>query len=907
MITIIQQKDKMATIQVLGCLIKQPMLLLDEKYRLDIEDFPERFHQILYGCIDNLVKQGVQDINSINIDDYLSKFPRQHKVFEDNKGMEYVENAVDLAQIENFDYYYQTFRKFGLLNQLQKKGFDTTIIYDPNVIDVDQQAEMQKQFDRLSVQDIFTRYELSISELKEVYDSSSESTGVQAADGMMALKEQYKEAPEMGMPFNSGVMTTIARGRRLKKFYLKSAPSGFGKALPNDSLIPTPNGWKRVGDIKVGDYLFGQDGKPTKVLNVFPQGVKQVWEVHFKDGRVVPCCEDHLWEYWYDSSEKKNGKRIETTKEIYERALNLNNGFRDYNGKGYRFAVKLNCPVEYSTKELNPDPYVMGALLGNGSFRYNKNQKNLTYSSGSSETPDRIASILGKNIFAKKNSLYNYNYTFKDKNNPRHNLWVEEILKNYPQLWNKKSENKFIPRDYLEGDIKQRWALLQGLMDTDGHTDSDKKGRLSYYTVSPRLRDDIIELCRSLGMITSFHVDSREGRRDGYIICIQCKKLWKRYVFRDSRKSEIAIQYSSSNKRFEKVEKLSIASINQTNNFSEMTCFVVDNEDHLFLANDFIVTHNSRVSLGDAARVSIPYYYDTNTREWLNTGCSSPTLFITTELEVDEIQSLIMAYVSGVPEEHILDGNYKGDEENRVDKAIEFIGRSPLFIEQIPNFDIEDIENIIKKYKIKYQVGYVFFDYLFSSIKIMSEVAGKTKGVKLREDNVLLMFADRMKSLANILNVHIDTSTQVNGEWRNAKEADMNLIRSSKAVADKVDLGMILLPVSEADKLGIETIVAKIQGFLPQPNLVFHIYKNRRGKLNHVRLFVYFDYSTCRTTDLFVTDNKYNLIDVESTLVDFKRDYEEDVDYVEEAVEEPVIETPEILEEEQQQPSLDWF
>ena len=891
----------MATIQVLGCLIKQPMLLLDEKYRLDIEDFPERFHQILYGCIDNLVKQGVQDINSINIDDYLSKFPRQHKVFEDNKGMEYVENAVDLAQIENFDYYYQTFRKFGLLNQLQKKGFDTTIVYDPNVIDVDQQAEMQRQFDRLSVQDIFTRYELSISELKEVYDSSSESTGVQAADGMMALKEQYKEAPEMGMPFNSGVMTTIARGRRLKKFYLKSAPSGFGKALPNDSLIPTPNGWRKVGDIKVGDYLFGQDGKPTKVLNVFPQGEKQVWEVHFKDGRAVPCCEDHLWEY-YNARVLTGKPLVESTKEIYRKANKF--GFKCFNGMGYRYSIRTNNPVSYPEKALYPNPYVMGALLGNGCFRLYKanGHEILYYSSENEEMPNRIASILGENITVKKVKK-NYSYYFKDEN---HALWVIDILKNYPELWNLKSRDKFIPKDYLESSIEQRFSLLQGLLDTDGCIEKNK-GTISYSTTSEKLRDNLIELCRSLGMSVTFYEQERDGYNVWYNMQIICSKEIKPKLFRLKRKKDIAEKYSQNKKRTKRRDRIEITNIIPTNSFKEMTCFVVDNEDHLFLANDFIVTHNSRVSLGDAARISIPYYYDTNTREWLNTGCSSPTLFITTELEVDEIQSLIMAYVSGVPEEHILDGNYKGDEENRVDKAIELIGKSPLFIEQIPNFDIEDIENAIKKYKLKYQVGYVFFDYLFSSIKILSEVAGKTKGVKLREDNVLLMFADRMKTLANTLNVHIDTSTQVNGEWRNVREADMNIIRSSKAVADKVDLGMILLPVSEADRLGIESIVARTQGFLPDPNLVFHIYKNRRGKLNHVRLFIYFDYSTCRTTDLFVTDNKYNLIDVESTLVDFKRDYEEDVDYVEEAVEEPVIETPEILEEEQQQPSLDWF
>lgn len=123
-----------------------------------------------------------------------------------------------------------------------------------------------------------------------------------------------------------------------------------------------------------------------------------------------------------------------------------------------------------------------------------------------------------------------------------------------------------------------------------------------------------------------------------------------------------------------------------------------------------------------------------------------------------------------------------------------------------------------------------------------------------------------------------------------------------------MDFGYVVLPVSDADKLGIETIIAKTQGFLPQPNLVYHIYKNRRGKISHVRLFVYFDYSTCRTTDLFVTDNKYNLIDVESTLVDFKRDYEEDIDYIEEPIEVPLAEdVPEIQEEVQEQSGLDWF
>lgn len=410
----VQPKDKMATIQVLGCLIKNPMLIVDDRYRMCVEDFPERFHQILYGAIDNMAKSGVQDLNSISIDDYLSKYPRQYRVFCENKGMEYVENAVEMAQLENFDYYYLTFRKFGLLSQFEKRGFDTTPIYDSTIIDVDQLTEMQRKFDECSIEDIFNYFEVGISELKEVYDNSSDVVGVQAAKGMSELKEQYKKAPEMGMPMGSAKLTTIARGRRLKKLYLKSAPTSAGK---------------------------------------------------------------------------------------------------------------------------------------------------------------------------------------------------------------------------------------------------------------------------------------------------------------------------------------------------------------------------SRVSVGDAAYVSIPYYYDINNKEWINTGYSASSLIITTELEIDEVQTLVMAFVSGVSEEHILDGVYEKGEEERVDQAIKYISESKLFIEQIPNFNIEDVENTIKKYKLKYQVGYVWFDYIHTSMKILSEVANKTRGVKLREDNVLLMFSDRMKTLANTLNIHIDTSTQVNGEWRDSKTADQNLIR----------------------------------------------------------------------------------------------------------------------------------
>ena len=171
---------------------------------------------------------------------------------------------------------------------------------------------------------------------------------------------------------------------------------------------------------------------------------------------------------------------------------------------------------------------------------------------------------------------------------------------------------------------------------------------------------------------------------------------------------------------------------------------------------------------------------------------------------------------------------------------------------------------------MKYGVTMVFFDYVFLSTKMLMEMSRKTRGINLREDNVLVMFIDRMKTLANNLNIHIDTSTQANGDWKNNSDPDQNIIRGAKGMADKIDVGYCGLPPTQKDLMAVQNIISKwgAETFMPQPNLVYHVYKVRRGKLNHVKLFIYFNYATLRTKDLFVTDKDYKLLDVANTSVD---------------------------------------
>lgn len=251
-------------------------------------------------------------------------------------------------------------------------------------------------------------------------------------------------------------------------------------------------------------------------------------------------------------------------------------------------------------------------------------------------------------------------------------------------------------------------------------------------------------------------------------------------------------------------------------------------------------------------------------------------------MEEDEIQTIIMAYVSGVPENKILDGSYEGDEEKRVDQAIEYISTYPLYIEIINDFGIEDISNIIKTYRREKGCRYFVFDYIHMSAKLIAEVASMSKGMKLREDQTLFLFMDTLKNLAMKLNIFILTMTQLNGQYKDTQLKDETLLRGSKSLADRIDLGEIaLLPTNEE----IECVKKLMHNMykVPIPNYVRHIYKVRRGKLTKIRLWQYTDLSTGRTKDLFITDNYYNLIETEVALTQIEKvieDHSESLDEI---------------------------
>lgn len=281
----------------------------------------------------------------------------------------------------------------------------------------------------------------------------------------------------------------------------------------------------------------------------------------------------------------------------------------------------------------------------------------------------------------------------------------------------------------------------------------------------------------------------------------------------------------------------------------------------------------SRAMIADACNVACDEIYDSKEKRWVKNGTKEPTIFITTEQELEEVQTMIYAFLSDVDEEHIITGQYFAGEWERVVYAAKLLERCPLYVQQLPDFSLQDIENTIKRGIREYNVRYIFFDYIHTSMKILTEISSKT-GIKgLREDNILFMISIRLKDLCNQYGVFIMTATQLNSDYVTAQQYDQNLLRGAKSIADKIDCGMIMLEVSQDDLVALDEVL-KSGGF-EKPVIKMSIYKNRRGRYKSVLLWCRANRGTCKIEPMFMTNYQYELIPVDDLKINVKPKEEE--------------------------------
>lgn len=269
----------------------------------------------------------------------------------------------------------------------------------------------------------------------------------------------------------------------------------------------------------------------------------------------------------------------------------------------------------------------------------------------------------------------------------------------------------------------------------------------------------------------------------------------------------------------------------------------------------------TRSMIADVCYIGCDKYYD-ETFGWISSGVANPVLFITTEQELEEIQTMMLAFLSNVNEDHILNGEYQGDEEERVREAAKILKESPIYVEELPDFSLKDVEDRIKKNIRDHDVKYIFHDYIHTSMKILEEISKRSGGVKLREDNILFMLSNKLKDICNQYGVFIMSATQLNADYQDAETPDQNLLRGAKSIADKIDYGSILMSVKDKDIDSLENILSK--NIFERPTIKLSIYKNRRGKYKGVYLWCKADLGCCRIRPMFCTGWDYEMINLEN-------------------------------------------
>ncbi|MED4262012.1 DnaB-like helicase C-terminal domain-containing protein [Priestia aryabhattai] len=288
----------------------------------------------------------------------------------------------------------------------------------------------------------------------------------------------------------------------------------------------------------------------------------------------------------------------------------------------------------------------------------------------------------------------------------------------------------------------------------------------------------------------------------------------------------------------------------------------------------------TRQALADICNVACDTLYDYD-KGWVSNGPSYPGLFISTELEQQEVQTIMLAFISGVNEQVIKDGGYSPAIRERLEKAIEILKRAPIYCEYVDDFSIADIEMLIERYIIESNVAFVFFDYIQMTPKL-SRTMANAFGSNLREDQILVQFAAALKILANKYEVFISSSTQLNRSAKEAENRDTTSLRGGSATADKVDHGLMTFKVTDKDRAQLKHILER--GFFDKPNYSHWIYKNRSGR-DGIIIWTRMDLGTMRETPLFITDLDYNLItDIEQIEIEYEEPLSEDTNIEKEVV-----------------------
>lgn len=542
----------------------------------------------------------------------------------------------------------------------------------------------------------------------------------------------------------------ILCGLRTPDVMVIAGRPAMGKEQPLSAKILTPNGWKTMGDMEVGMQICGSNGNNYNVTGVFPQGMKDVYEVCFDDGTKTRCGIDHLWEVEIRKNRKEGIKKhlVMSLKDIIDSSIILSNNRKN-------FTVRHTAPIEFSEKNLPIHPYLMGIYLAEGN-----SGECVTISNPEDEIFKNICEHIPSGDYVKR-IKGNLGARINGRNMFRH---LNDL-----GLHKKNSHEKFIPKDYLFGSQHDRLLLLQGLLDGDGHIATPNC--IEYSTTSEQLKLDVMDLVRSLGGRVDYI--SRMGRykKDG--IYKETRINYRIYISFDSTITPVSTQkhllkYKNQKQFHHKfitsVTKLSYQELSQ--------CIMVNSPDHCYITDDYIVTHNTAAVLCIAKALAIAQ--------------NLPVQIFSLEMSSQQLMLRLLSDLAEIDNRVLSTGKLSVTEQSAFEAAQRNIP-DHLYIDDSPAITIQYFESVVRK-KVLQGVKYFIIDYL----QLMRLTEKDAKG-KNREQQIAFLTGE-IKRIAKKYDIWICELSQISRdcEDRDPPRPMLSDLRESGAIEQDADIVMFL-------------------------------------------------------------------------------------------------------------------
>jgi hypothetical protein len=818
---------------VCAILYKEPSKYLETK--LQLNEFNDNVWRVYFALFDGVVireKKGT--IDSIIAGIFLEHHPKLRAKYEEYGGWQTIEDAGAYVKVEAFDGYVAELRKWGAMLKLAEHGW------------IDQSR--MSEYSDMSAEDIYNELQVYINDTFINIDNDIKSYDI--GDGIDALIDELDEGFAVGLPYyNMPILTKETGGQYLGSITLVGGLSNVGKEQPISEPVLTEHGWIPMGDVKIGTKVFGCDGKLHNVIGIYPQGIKDIYQVTFNDGTHTRCGLEHLWKVYTQTQRKKNkhlgGDRFkilplsEIIKDYkHEYINNDKNGRR--NITAHKYSIPLCKPIEFNNKEnLLIDPYALGLLLGDGGFT----TATLTFTNSELELFEQLNECLRP--FDVNLNIRDYKHhrqaiirrnTDCDGKKPKRNK-LRVALENLGLL-GCDSRNKFVPDIYKYSSIDNRAKILSGLLNTDGSITRPCCTSFDFCSSSEHLAKDVADIARSLGYKVSIKInvrDEKESKKYGilkeYIVRIMSDD-WSLLTLSSKHKALLKTSYNSQPKLITDIKYVGK---------EECQCIYVDSDEHLYITNDYIVTHNTSF----ARTAVIPSVIKNNEK----------IVVMLNEDGIKKWQRELLVFVANnifkrdVQKHVVRDGKFSSETREALVEAANWIKENTrnhtITIIPFQRYKTSNVIKIIKKYS---GMGVKYF--LLDTFKLDAGRVSDNSWIEMQQNMVEIN--DVVKPEAN--NLHILITFQLAKGSAMQRYYTQDNVGMAKNIVDPASTVLMLRNVYDDEYEGekrelqcyrIEGTKSKVPVHLTKDKKyqVLFIIKNREGSANQYQIVLEHDMS----------------------------------------------------------------